>query len=192
MKRILGIFLLGTAPFTAHAVEYSVVQADKSSIQFQSKQMGVAVNGRFPKFSAQLAFDPAKPEASKVSFSIDIASIDAGSKDANDEVVGKQWFNARAFPNASFTATSVKALGNGRYEVAGPLTIKGKTLPTVAPFTYKTEGANGLFNGTFTIKRLDYAIGDGPWADLSTVANEVQINFNVVASSLTSATTKTR
>ncbi|HEX9392089.1 MAG TPA: YceI family protein [Usitatibacteraceae bacterium] len=182
MKKILSLLLLATASSAVYAVEYSAVQADKSAIQFQSKQMGVTVQGRFPKFTAQLDFDPAKPEAAKVNIAIDVASIDAGSKDANDEVVGKQWFNARAFPTATFASTAVKALGGGRYEVSGPLTIKGKALAVVAPLTFKADGSNGVFAGTFTIKRLDYAIGEGPWADISTVANEVQINFNVVAS----------
>ena len=182
MKRLLTILVLATTTSAVHAVEYSAVLADKSAIQFQSKQMGVTVQGRFPKFTVQLAFDPAKPEAARVNIAIDIASIDAGSKDANDEVVGKQWFNAKIFPAATFASTSVKALGGGRYEVTGPLTIKGKTLPAVAPLIFKADGATGMFTGVFTIKRLDYAIGDGPWADISTVANEVQINFNVVAS----------
>lgn len=185
MKKFFSLLALVAASSATHAAEYSVVQADKSAIQFQSKQMGVTVQGRFPKFTVQLAFDPAKPEAAKVNISIDIASIDAGSRDANDEVIGKQWFNAKAFPTATFTSTSVKSLGGGRYEVTGPLTIKGKTLPAVAPLTFKADGANGVFTGAFTIKRLDYAIGDGPWADVSTVANEVQINFNVVASPAT-------
>ena len=33
---------------------------------------------------------------------IDLASVDAGSPDANNEVVGKAWFNLKAFPTASF------------------------------------------------------------------------------------------
>ncbi len=187
MKKLLTLFALAAISSLAQAVEYSAVIADKSAIQFQSKQMGVTVAGKFPKFTVQLAFDPAKPEAAKVNIAIDIPSIDAGSKDANDEVVGKQWFNAKAFPTATFASTGVKSLGNGRYEVSGPLTIKGKSLPVVAPLSYKAEGNNGVFTGTFTIKRLDYAIGEGPWADISTVANEVQINFTVVASPATKA-----
>ncbi len=183
MKTIFATLALaiGSICTAVQAVEYSNVIAEKSAIQFQSKQMGVTVAGKFPKFAIQMVFDPAKPEAAKVNISIDVPSIDAGSKDANDEVVGKQWFNAKAFPSATFVSTGIKALVNGRYEVSGPLTIKGKSLPVVAPLSYKAEGANGVFNGTFTIKRLDYGIGEGPWADISTVANEVQINFTVVA-----------
>jgi polyisoprenoid-binding protein YceI len=165
----------------ASAAEYNTVVADKSAINFQSKQMGVAVQGRFPKFSAQLAFDPAKPEAAKVSMTIDTSAIDAGSKDANDEVVGKQWFNVKMFPTATFTSSTVKALGGNKYEVSGPLSIKGKSQPIKAAVTFKTDGANGIFDGSFTLKRLDFAIGEGPWADVDTVANDVQVNFHVVA-----------
>lgn len=176
----------------ASAVEYGTVQTDKSTLTFTSRQMGVPVQGRFPKFTARVAFDPAKPDAAKVDISIDLASTDAGSKDANDEVVGKQWFNVRMFPAASFTSSAVKALGAGRFEVTGPLTIKGKAVPVTAAFTFKVDGTNGVFDGGFTMKRIDYAIGEGPWADLSTVANEIQVNFHVVAAPVAATPTKTK
>ena len=169
------------AASAAVAVEYSTVQADKSSVSFTSRQMGVPVQGRFAKFATRLAFDPAKPEAAKVDISIDLNSIDAGSKDANDEVVGKQWFNVRMFPAATFTSSAVKAIGAGKFEVTGPLTIKGKAVPITAAFTFKVDGTNGVFDGVFTMKRIDFSIGEGPWADVSTVANEIQVNFHIVA-----------
>ena len=174
----VGITLFAHA---AHAVEYGSVLADKSSVAFTSRQMGVPVQGSFPKFTTKLSFDPAKPEAAKVELSIDLATIDAGSKDANDEVVGKQWFHVKMFPMATFSSSAVKSVGPGSYEVTGPLTIKGKSVPVTAAFTYKTEGSNGVFDGGFTLKRIDFAIGEGPWADVSTVANEIQVKFRVVA-----------
>ena len=108
------------------ALEYNNVLAEKSTLTFTSRQMGVPVQGSFRKVTTRFAFDPAKPDAAKVDISIDLASIDAGSKDANDEVIGKQWFNAKMFPVASFTSSAVKTSGAGRYEVTGPLMIKGK------------------------------------------------------------------
>lgn len=180
-NKTLAALILSALSLTTHAAEYGAVVTDKSTITFTSKQMGVAVQGRFPKYTAKLAIDPAKPEAGKVDISIDVASIDAGSKEANDEVVGKPWFNARAFPTAVFSAKSIKSIGPNKFEIAGPLTIKGKSLPVTAPFTFKAEGANGVFDGAFTIKRTDYGIGEGEWADPSTVANEVQVVFHIVA-----------
>ena len=75
----------------------------------------------------------------------------------------------------------VKALGGNRFEAIGKMTIKGQTRDVVAPFTFKQEGANGVFDGGFVLKRMDYNIGEGPWADVSAVANEIEIKFHVVA-----------
>lgn len=165
----------------ASAVEYGTVASDRSSVAFTSKQMGVAVDGRFRKFTAALNFDPAKPAAANARIDIDLNSIDAGSKDADDEVAGKQWFNVKAFPTASFVSSSVKALGGDRYEAQGKISIKGKSQDVVLPFSVKHDGNSATFDGNLTIKRLDFAIGEGAWADVSTVANEVQIKFRFIA-----------
>lgn len=175
---LMGLFLVASS---ANAIEYNQVLNDKSSISFGYKQMGVPLDGKFKKFVAQIDFDPAKPEAAQAKFDIDIASIDTGNSDANDEVVGKDWFNAKAYPTAKFVSTSVKALGANRFEVQGKLTIKGKTLAVSTPFTYKPDATAALFDGSLTIKRLDYAIGEGEWTDVSTVANEIQIKFHITA-----------
>ena len=187
MKTLLACAFIFATTLSAHAVEYSLVQTDKSALTFVSKQMGVPVNGRFPRFTAQLAFDPAKPDTGKVSISIDLASIDAGSQDANDEVVGKEWFNVRMFPTATFSSTSMKSLGGGKYEVTGPLALKGKSKPVTATVAFKPEGNNGIFEGGFTLKRIDYAIGEGVWTDVSMVANDVQVNFRIVAAASAAA-----
>ncbi|MBI2308853.1 MAG: YceI family protein [Rhodocyclales bacterium] len=180
-KTLAATLLAALAATQAEAVEYAQFQPERSNIAFTSKQMGVAVDGRFRKFAAALSFDPARPTAASARIDIDLGSIDAGSKDADDEVVGKQWFNIKAFPTASFVSTGVKALGGDRYEAIGKISIKGRTQDAVLPFTVKQDGQLATFDGNLTLKRLDFAIGEGPWADVSTVANEVQIKFRIVA-----------
>jgi len=175
--------VVGTVGFqcAAQADEYKVVQADKSTLTFGFKQMGVGMNGNFKKFTVQMNFDPANLPASKAQFDLDLASIDVGSDEGNDEVVGKQWFNIKAFPKATFSTSSIKALGGNRYEVSGPLTIKGRTKTVTAPATLTIQGKSASFDGTFVILRSDYSIGEGPWATFETVANEVQIKFHLLA-----------
>jgi polyisoprenoid-binding protein YceI len=192
MTRIVATAAL-TAPFAfaaalvaaapAAAVEYNQVLPERSAIAFTSKQMGVPVDGRFRRFSAAMNFDPAKLATASARIDIDLASIDAGSKDADDEVVGKQWFNTKAFPTASFVSSGVRALGGDRYEALGKISIKGRTQDAALPFTFKPEGGNAVFDGNLTLKRLDFAIGEGPWSDVGTVANEVQVKFRIVAAS---------
>lgn len=172
---------LTLAATPALATEYASVLAERSQVGFTSRQMGVPVTGQFRKFAATLAFDPAQPETGRATIEIALASIDAGSEEATGEAVGKNWFNVKAYPTARFTSTSVKPLSGGRFEVRGPLTLKGHTQEVAAPFSFKADGGNGLFEGAFTLKRLDFAIGEGEWGDTDTVANEVQIKFRFVA-----------
>lgn len=164
------------APLVSTAAPLTVEPA-RSEVAFVSKQMGVPVEGRFRRFSVQLDFDARKPEASKASLDVDIASIDAGSEEANGEVVRKAWFDAARFPKATFASTSVKALGPNRYELTGTMTIKGKSKTVTTPFTVKPAGSGQVFEGTFLMNRSDFGIGDGPWNDPETVAYEVQVRF---------------
>ena len=182
MKRIALAFALATA-FAAQAAEYTQVQTDKSAINFTYKQMGVAVDGKFKRFSSQLAFDPARPASASASFDVELASVDTGAPEGDDEVAGKPWFNTKAFPTARFVSTGVKPLGGNKYEVTGQLSIKGKTQAVVVPATFTAQGKSGAFDGSFTIRRADFAIGEGSWAKFDIVANDVLIKFHITANS---------
>lgn len=180
MKRIALALALATS-LSAQAIEYNQVQADKSSVAFVYQQMGVSVDGRFKKFSSQLNFDPAKPTAGKAIFDVDLASVDTGAPEGDEEVAGKQWFNTKAFPTARFVSGTVKPLGGNRYEIAGQLSIKGKTQDVVVPATFTAQGNTGVFEGAFTIRRADFLIGEGSWAKFDIVANDVRIKFRITA-----------
>ena len=185
LRGSIAALLLAALPAAAQTVLY-----DKSRISCVSRQENVPVEAQFRKFTAQIAFDPAKPEAGKAQIEIDINSFDIDNAEVNDAAKDRDWFNAKAFPKATFTASSIRALGGGRFEARGPLTIKGKTLETVAPFTYKADAAGGVFDGAFSIKRLQYNIGEGAWKDTGTVADEVQIKFRFAVSAAKPAAKK--
>ena len=157
-----------------------MVLAEKSFIRFVSKQMNVPVEGRFRKFDASVTFDPAKPEAAKAEFIVDPGSIDLGSEEGETEARGKLWFNVAAFPQAKFVATSVKALGGGKFEARGKLTIKGIGQDVVAPFTLSEAGGMRTVEGQFAMKRLQFKIGEGTWSDTDTVADDVLVKFRFV------------
>src|SRR5512137_947860 len=122
---IVAAALLSTtllAATSTQAEEFSTVDTGRSTVTFVYRQMNVPMEGRFARFAAQLKFDPAKPAAASAAIDIDLASIDAGSPEANDEVAGKLWFNTKNFPTARFVATGIRALGGNRYEASGKLT----------------------------------------------------------------------
>jgi polyisoprenoid-binding protein YceI len=155
------------------------IVAAQSEIAFTSKQMGVPVDGRFKRFDAQVAFDPKKPDAAKIAFNIDIGSATLGSSETEAELVKPDWFNAKLFPQATFQSSVVKAIGPGKFEVAGKLVIKGASHDVVVPVALAQAGANTTASGSFVIKRLDFKIGDGDWKDTSMVANDVQVKFKL-------------
>lgn len=176
LKRKLSVgivMLFGALPVFA---EQQLVPG-KSEIKFSGKQMGVAQDGKFTKFNAKVNLDPKKPEASRAEISIDLASLDLGSAEANSEVIRPAWFDTAKFPQAKFVSSSVKSGAGGKFEMRGKLTIKGTTKDVVVPFTMKEAGGMTTADGMIEIKRLDFKVGDGVWDDLETVANEVQIRF---------------
>ena len=178
--RTLGTVLLAAAGavVTGQACAQTVVPA-QSEISFVSKQMGVPVEGRFKKWTAQIAFDPKKAEAGHVGFSIETASAGFGSPETDAEVPKATWFNAAKFPTASFASSAIKPLGGGKFEVKGKLTIKGSTQDVMVPVTVTQAGAASTATGSFAIKRLAFKIGEGEWADTSMVADDVTVKFKL-------------
>lgn len=162
------------------ALAQAGVDYSKSRIEFTSKQMNVPVDGRFGRFTAQVAYDPKKPADSKAEVEVDLASVDTGSSEADIEVAKKGWLNIPAFPKAKFTSTSVKPLSADKLEIRGTLAIKGLSRDVTIPVTVKTAGATTTFEGAFPLMRLQYKIGEGIWSDTETVADEVQVKFRIV------------
>ncbi len=151
----------------------------QSEIVFVSKQMGVPVEGRFKKFEAQIAFDPAKPASSKMAFTIDIASASFGAPEPDAELPKASWFNTLKFPQATFQSDTVKGLGAGKFEVSGKLNIKGTTRDLVVPVTLAQSGAVTTASGSFTLKRMSFKLGENEWSDTSMVADDVQVKFKL-------------
>lgn len=166
--------LLGSAAMAQQAL----VPA-QSQIEFTATQLGVPVKGHFKQFAAQVQFDTAKPESSKIHMSIDTGSATMGSKETDSNLFSADWFNIAKFPKASFDSTAVKALGGGRYQVDGTLTIKGNVQKLSLPVTLTQAGATTSAVGTLPLKRLAFKIGDGDWADTSMVADEVNVQFKL-------------
>ena len=166
----------------------AVLQTAGSEIAFTTRQMGVPVEGKFGKFSAQVVLDPKKPETGSVAFSIDTGSARFGSAELDAEVPKATWLNSPKYPQASFQSTAIKAAGPGKFEVTGKLTIKGATQNVVVPVQLVQAGAastaTSTASGSFAIKRLAYKVGDGDWTDTSLLADEVQVRFKLVFTGL--------
>ncbi len=180
MKTYLAISLLALgAAFAAPPVCAQQLVSAGSEIAFTSKQMGVPVDGKFRKFDAKVTFDPKKPEAANIGFTVDLASVSLGVAETEAEIVKPEWFDTKKFPQATFQSTAVKATGAGKYEVSGRLTIKGTAQNVVVPVALAQSGGTTTASGSFVLKRLAFRIGDGDWKDTSMVADDVQVRFKL-------------
>lgn len=183
VKRILLLMtLVFSALFFALSAPVNAQQklvAAQSDISFVSKQMGVPVEGKFKKFEADLNFDPKKPDTSKIAFAVDLSSVDIGNSETEKELTKPGWFDSLKIPQAKFTSTSIKSVGGGKFEVAGKLAIKGNTRDVTAPISLTQAGGVTTARGEFTVKRLEFKIGDGDWNDTSLVANEVVVKVKL-------------
>lgn len=179
-KIVLQVLLAGQVFLSspAQAAIINAVDLVKSEIKFVGKQMGVAAEGQFRKFDVAIALDTNKLAASRVVVTIDVASIDTGSRESDDEVKSSAWFDVKNHPTAKFALGSVKALGSNNFQGIGQLTVKGKSRELMVPFSVKTNGSASIVEGSFALKRLQFGLGEGPWADTDTVADEVTVQFH--------------
>ena len=172
----LAMLLLATSGVAAQGV-----LIDKSEIRFVSKQMGVNVEGRFRKWKARVDWKPDDLARSRADFEIDLGSIDLASEESETEIKRPRWFDTGRFPLATFQSSAMKGLGDERYEISGKLTMKGTTRDIAIPVQMRKDAAgNAVAEGQFTIKRLDFNVGDGQWSDPSVVADDVLVRVRMV------------
>ncbi len=169
------VALMATTP----ALAANYVQAPGSTLVFASKYDGEVFTGKFASFTATLSFDPAKLTASKLDVLIALAGTNTGNGDRDSTLSGIDFFNVASFAQARYTASSFRALGGNQYAADGTLSLRGINKPVTLTFTW-TPGAQPVLAGKATVKRLDFGVGGGDWADTKTIPNEVAISTRVL------------
>lgn len=116
----------------------------------------------------------------------DLRVLDPGlSTDRRAEVqsrmVGAEVLDVAKFPDISFASTSIDTAGEGRWKVAGQLTLHGQTRAV----TFAVAQTGGVYRGEVTIKQRDFGIEPIRVAGGAVkVKDEVKIAFEIVPASL--------
>jgi len=185
MKPLIAAFALAvtavSAPaFAAPASAWTVDKA-ASKVSFSSSFDGDAFSGTFKRWDAAIRFDPANLAGSSVTATFDVASAATGEAERDKALPGPDWFNAKATPKATFTATSFKALGGGKYTAAGNLTIRGVTKPLTLPFTLVITGDTAKMTSTVGINRLAFGVGQNEWKTTQVVPGTATVTISLTA-----------
>ncbi|MDB5358911.1 MAG: YceI family protein [Rhodospirillales bacterium] len=157
------------------------VDPTKSRLGFSGVQNGAPFQGSFGKWTAEIAFDPAHPEAGHAKVTIDLASAKTGDTQRDSALPQAEWFDVKAFPGASFEATGFVAKGGDAYEAPGRLTIRGMAKDVVLPFTLAVTGDKAAAKGHLSLVRTGFGVGQGVWATGEWVALDVGVDINLVA-----------
>lgn len=189
---ILGalLLLLVGLPALAAAETFQVDPAH-SGVDFSIRHFLTPVEGRFGDFQGTIDYDAKKPEASKVEFTVQAASIDTHNDKRDQHLRSSDFFDVEKFPTLHFASSEVHVAGNNRLLIKGDLTIHGVTkkvtLPVQVLGTMKMpDGSDKAgFQTNFTIDRKDYGIvwnrmldsggtilGDDVTIDISVEANK--------------------
>ena len=165
---------------TARAATWTVDPA-KSRLGFVGQQSGEPFTGRFKAWTAAIDFDPAHPEAGRISATVDTASATADDAQKDEAMPTPDWFDASRFTAATFQAAGFTAKGGDAYEAHGKLSLRGVSKDVVLPFTLTIAGDTAHALGKTKLVRTDFGVGQGAWASGDTVALDVDVNLDVVA-----------
>ncbi|MEM6312223.1 MAG: cytochrome b/b6 domain-containing protein [Pseudomonadota bacterium] len=149
------------------------------SINIETQQFGNKVNGTFADWTAAIQFDPdvVQGKAGEVDVTISIPSLTLGS--VTEQALGADYFDAEAHATAVYKADIV-TIPDG-YAAQGDLTLRGVSLPVEFPFDLRVdEDGTATMNGTLTLNRMDYSIGQN-MADESSLGFSVAVILRVVA-----------
>jgi polyisoprenoid-binding protein YceI len=174
----IGIFA-ATALISVQQAFGAHLENAQGKIRFTATQSEVPVDGEFQKFAAEVDFSPAKPDVGKVDFAVDVMSVSTGSSDADDLLKGKDFFDAKQFPRATFSSTTISSSGGDQFQTRGTFTLKGHSFELVIPFTARPEKDGMRIDGRFPISRRAYGVGIGQWADTGLIADEVLVRFSL-------------
>jgi polyisoprenoid-binding protein YceI len=97
-----------------------------SAVGFSVRHLMITnVRGQFASFRAEVTYDPARPEATRIDASIDVASLDTREAKRDADLKGPLFFDADNHPHMTFVSKSARVVGDGALEVTGDLIIRG-------------------------------------------------------------------
>lgn len=169
-----------------HGAQKWVADPAASTVDFSFTQYGQTVNGSFKDWSADIRFDPQDLEHSKVQVKIDVASIETGSSDRDEQARSESWFDAAAYPAAEFKSESFEKQDANHFVVHGDLSLRGVKMPLSFPFavTFSEKGPGvktAEMDGTLTLDRLAFGIGQGEWKSTEAIGGAVDVHVRVSA-----------
>lgn len=190
MTPLLLLALVMQAPTTPHSNHWLADPAH-SAIGFRVRHLGITwVNGTFRQWTAELNYDPAKPESSTVVAHIQTGSVDTGNE-RRDHDLRQDYLAADSFPDIAFISTRVERVAPEKLRITGDLTLRGITRAVVLDADMggvlaTSHGRRTAFSATTTVRRQDFGILLNHFMEgAQVVGDDVRVTIDIEAAERT-------
>ena len=134
MKNVLPLLPMLMASLTTPAVladTYKIdIEGQHAFVQFRVKHLGYSwLYGRVDDFTGEFTYDPAQPEASSISVTVDMTSLNSDHAERDKHVRSADYLNVDKYSKATFESTGVEMTGERTARLVGNLTFFGTTRP---------------------------------------------------------------
>jgi polyisoprenoid-binding protein YceI len=161
----------------ADSVPWSSVAAD-SQLTFSAYYEGEELPGRFTSFTVRLEVDEATGNPCALFVEVEVGSANMNDREINAEIVEPDWFDAQAFPTASYESNQIRPAENG-FLASGSLRIKGIEQALELPLDWRKEGGTAHLSGSVTLSRQAWQVGTGEWSNNASLSDRVDVRYRV-------------
>lgn len=163
------------------------IDATHSAVDFSIRHMVGRTKGRFAEFSGTIMYDAAKPAQTKISGTIQAASINTDNEKRDGHLRSPDFFAVEEHPTITFVTTKAEKVTDKLLMVTGNLTMRGVTKEVSLAVEILGTGTNPMSKKAqigmateLTIKRSDYGVNH--WSDTAGVlGDEVKVSVVVEA-----------
>lgn len=164
-KKIAIFFSSLLFTITAFAQNHYTFDKSHSFLEWEVSHFGYSeVTGKI-FFDGTINYNPKQPQKSTFTINVDINSITTGIPKLDKELVGRNYFDAKEFPTATFIANKIIKTSKNTGIIHGKVTIKGITKPLTIKVTLTKSGTHPYyqrpalgFKATTSLKRSDFGI----------------------------------
>ena len=195
MNRIKNLTLVVLAVFAMSFTEKLIdgnheINTSESSVEWVGKKVTGQHNGTVAVKNGELVIKDGKLEGG--SFVIDMTSITSTDLEGeylqklNGHLKSDDFFGVESYPEAKFKITSVTAKGsNGRFQIAGEMTIKSTTKPVNFDAQLVNNGNKVVAVADIVIDRSEFDVryGSGSFFDDlgdKTIYDDFTLSVNLV------------
>lgn len=150
-----------------------------SQLTYLASYEGQHVSGVFHLFTVTLDFDSQQPQLGTLQVTVQTASADMNSSDVNNAIEGRQWFDAKQYPIATFISQKIHEQSPGHYVAQGILSLKGVKKTVQVPFTWQASGDKATMTGRINLRRTDFNIGTGEWSSGKAIGLDVILSYDI-------------